>query len=109
MNNPFHTDLTTNNYNIFEQINMKFTENQIYGMAMKINKLTDLELNNLPYKEALKNDKRTFCMYYLSLIRTKHLLFFSFMNVFDYNSRTLKIFLFFFNFIVFFLLMHFFQ
>ena len=100
MNNPFHTDLTTNNYNSFEQINMKFTENQIYGMAMKINKLTDLELNNLPYKEALKNDKRTFCMYYLSLIRTKHLLFFSFMNVFDYNSRTLKIFLFFFNFIV---------
>ena len=62
MNNPFHTDLTTNNYNSFEQINMKFTENQIYGMAMKINKLTDLELNNLPYKEALKNDKRTFCM-----------------------------------------------
>ena len=39
-------------------------------------------------------------MYYLSLIRTKHLLFFSFMNIFDYNSRTMKIFLFFFNFTV---------
>ena len=67
-------------------------------MAMKINKYTELELNSLPYKDALKNDKRTYCMYYISLIRTKHLLFFSFMPQFDYNPRILKIFLFFFNF-----------
>ena len=69
-------------------------------MAIKINKPTDLEINTLLYQEAIKSDKRTFCMYYLSLIRTKHLLFFSFINIFDYNSRVLKIFLFFFNFTV---------
>ena len=67
---------------------------------MKINRPTDLEINTLIYQEAIKSDKRTFCMYYVSLVRTKHLIFFSFMNTFDYNSRTLKIFLFFFNFTV---------
>ena len=45
-------------------------------MAMEINKYTEQELNSLSYKEAIKNDNRTYCMYYISLIKTKHLLFF---------------------------------
>ena len=45
-------------------------------------------------------DKRSYCVYYVSLIKTKHSLFFSFLPIFDYNSRILKIFLFFFNFTV---------
>ena len=78
----------------------KMNEQQIYEMFLKIRQKTDLELNELPYKRALQFDKRTYCGYYISLIRTKHLLFFSFWNSFDYNSRILKIFLFFFNFTV---------
>jgi len=58
----------------------------------------DLELNSLSYEEALKNDRRTYVQYYISLLRTKHLLFFSFYPNKDYNSRIIKIFLFFFNF-----------
>ena len=75
-------------------------EEQIYELFLKINKLTHNELNNLSYKEALKKDKRTYCIYYISLITTKHLLIFSFLPILDYNSQILKIFIFFFNFCV---------
>ena len=74
-------------------------ENQIFEMFLNIHKKTDSELNDLDYKIAVKIDKRTYFQYYLSLIRTKHLLFFSFCPSFDYNSQIIKIFLFFFNFI----------
>ena len=53
--------------------------------------LDDEELNNLSYELALKKENRTFCQYYISLIRTKHLLIFSFFNKRDYNSRIIKI------------------
>ena len=67
-------------------------------MFVKISKRTDSELNSLDYNEAIQEDKRNYWEYYLSLVRTKHLLFFSFWPSFDYNSRILKIYLFFFNF-----------
>ena len=73
-------------------------ENQIYEIFLKINNNSDSELNSLSYKSAIKIDKRTYLEYYLSLLRTKHLLFFSFWPKFDYNSKILKIFLFFFEF-----------
>jgi hypothetical protein len=60
--------------------------------------LNDYELNSLSYKEALKFDKRTYLEYYLSLIRTKQLIIFSFFPSNDYNSRIVKICLFFFSF-----------
>ena len=53
------------------------------------------EMNDLSYNLALKNDKRTFCQYYNSLLKEKHILFFSFYNSDDYNSRIIKIDLFF--------------
>ena len=56
---------------------------------------TDDEMNDLPYALALLNDKRTYCQYYISLIRTKHDIVFSFCNNKDYNSRIIKIDLFF--------------
>ena len=65
-----------------------------------IMKHTDSELNLLPYNEALQNDKRTYCQYNLSLIKTRHLLVFSFCNSEDYNSRIVKINLFFSTFAV---------
>ena len=71
-------------------------ESQMYEFFLKINTKSDFELNDLSYNNAIKIDKRTYCQYYLSLIRTKHLFFFSFWPVFDYNSQIIKIFLFFF-------------
>ena len=59
---------------------------------------TDSELNLLPYEEAIKYDTRTYCQYYISLIRTRHILFFSFFKGNDYNIRMIKIYLFFFTF-----------
>jgi len=58
----------------------------------------DLELSSLPYKEAIKLDKRTYIQYYIFLLKTNHLLLFSFYPFDDYNSRIIKIFLYFLNF-----------
>ena len=58
----------------------------------------DYELNNLSYELALKYDKREFCDYYFSLIRTKQIIFFSFCDFNDYNSGVVKKFIFFLSF-----------
>ena len=58
---------------------------------MKVMKLNDYELNTLVYKDALVLDKRTYIEYYLSLLKTKHLLIFTFFNNKDYNSTVIKI------------------
>jgi hypothetical protein len=54
----------------------------------------DYEINNLSYNEALKYDKRSYCKYYLSLLKTKHLFIYTFYLSNDYNSRIIKIILF---------------
>ena len=41
----------------------------------------DDELNILPYNLALQHDTRTFCQYYISLLRIKHALLFSFIII----------------------------
>ena len=58
----------------------------------------DYEMNNLVYERALLIDKRTYWQYYLSLIKTKQLLIFSFYLSTDYNLKTIKINLFFLTF-----------
>ena len=58
----------------------------------------DYEMNSFSYEEAIQYDKRTFCKYYISLIRTKQLIIFSFCPINDYNSRIVKIDLFFLSF-----------
>ena len=60
----------------------------------------DKELNSLSYEEALIYDKRSYFQYYLSLLRTKHLLIFSFYPNKDYNSMVIKVCLFFFSFVL---------
>ena len=67
------------------------------GEEMKLN---DTEINLLLYNEAFIVDKRTFCQYYTSLIKTKHIIVFYLYYGKDYNSRVIKIFLFFFTFTV---------
>ena len=61
----------------------------------------DSDMNYFSYKEALDKDKRTFLQYYFSLIKAKHLIIFSFFLVKDYNSRVIKICLFFYSFALF--------
>ena len=63
-------------------------------------KFNDYEINTLDYKSALLFDKRSYCEYYLSLIRIKHLIIFCFFINNDYNSKITKIILFFFLFIL---------
>ena len=55
----------------------------------------DFELNSLNYEEALKLDKRNYLEYYIGLLKTNHLFMFSFLAKNDYNSRIIKMFLFF--------------
>ena len=58
--------------------------------------LNDTELNALGYIKALKCDKRSYIEYYISLLKTKHLVIKIF-NKRDYNSQMIKIFLSVFN------------
>ena len=61
-------------------------------------KYTDDELNDLSYDEALKNDKRSYWKFYVSLIKTKHEFIYAFLFNKDYNSKIIKIDLFIFGF-----------
>ena len=60
----------------------------------------DNEINDLPYDLAIKYDKRTYLIYYCSLVKTKHILIFSFFNCNDYNSNIIKIDLFIISFVI---------
>jgi hypothetical protein len=60
----------------------------------KPNFYNDFEINNLEYSEALEIDKRTFWESYISLIKTKHIIFFTFFIKNDYNSTEIKLCLF---------------
>ena len=64
----------------------------------KILKKKDFELNSLDYEESLKLDNRNYFEYYISLLKYKHPLLFSFGTYNDYNSKIIKIFLFLFSF-----------
>ena len=55
-------------------------------------------MNDLNYKKALEMDNRTFCQSYISLIKTKQPIYYSFCLENDYNSRIIKINLFLFSF-----------
>ena len=81
-------------------IDNRTNKTKIKRKIKKILKLNITELNDLEYKVALKLDNRKYCEYYLSLLKTKHIFLFSFILKRDYNSRIIKIFLFLFNFII---------
>ena len=57
-------------------------------------------MNLLNYEKALEKDDRTFCQYYLSLLKTKHILIFSFFQFKDYNAQMIKIYIFFYTFAI---------
>ena len=93
-----------NNYNKSVS-QLKFTKNNCNNQVYKnyidndkniitnipnINSYTIYELNYLSYNDALLFDKRDMIQYYISLIRTKHPLLFSFVPIKDYNSFIIK-------------------
>ena len=59
---------------------------------------TDAEKNLLSYNLAIQNDKRTYGKYYISLLKIKNNFLFSFFHNKDYNSKIIKIDIFFINF-----------
>ena len=66
------------------------------------------ELNEMEYNYALEIDKRNFLHYYLSLIKQKQLIIFTFFNLDDYNITLIKISLFICSFSVYFMINTFF-
>ena len=81
----------------------KIILNQTEQTIKKVNSIMEYnneEKNTFSYELALKYDSRTFCEYYISLIRTKHSIIFSFYTNTDYNSKIIKIDLFFINFLM---------
>ena len=60
----------------------------------------DFEMNELDYENALKKDKRSFSEMYISFIKTKQPIYYTFFLENDYNSYLIKICLFLFSFIL---------
>ena len=79
------------NNSIQETINKNYKNKE---SKKKIYKLIDEELNTLNYERAIIIDKRSFIQYYLSLIKKKNLIIFSFYPNNDYNLILMKICLF---------------
>ena len=88
------------NYTNIRIFNKKDNEEEKIKEWTKIMEYNDEEKNSLNYQLAIKYDKRTYFEYYLSLIKTKHPLIFSFFNNEDYNSKIIKIDLFFISFLL---------
>ena len=62
----------------------------------------DIELNSLPYEKAIIYDKRAYTQYYISLLKEKHLMLFTFILKNDYNLFIIKLSLFIFSFSLYF-------
>ena len=75
-------------------INIPFSEKNEINNKKDISDLYDYDLNTMPYEEALIYDKRTFCDYYFSLIKTNNYIIFAFCPNKDYNSALIKLSLF---------------
>jgi hypothetical protein len=61
---------------------------------IELMKPNDAEMNDYEYKEAIKCDKRTFIQVYYSFLTTEHMVL-KIINKNDYNSRVVKVYLFF--------------
>ena len=81
-------------------IQLKNSEDRI-SQIKKIMNYSNDELNELTFNSALEYDKRTYCQYYNALLKSKHIIIFTFFNTEDYNPRIIKIDLFFIGFAVF--------
>ena len=87
---------------IKKEKNVNISNEKTLKIDLSLMKYNEYEINTLPYDEAIKIDKRTYIQFYFSLLKTKHLIIFSFCPSKDYNSRIIKIYLFFFSFAIYF-------
>ena len=92
--NNFDNSISSKKIN---QINDEITVMN-YAANINILKYKDFELNSLDYEEALQLDHRNYCDYYTSLLKYNHPIMYSFAPYNDYNSKIIKMFLFFFSF-----------
>ena len=76
----------------------KSLKNLSFRKSKTMNIMNDYEINKLNYSDALKYDKRIFFQYYWSLLKAGHIGIFAFVPNNDYNSRVIKVCLFFFSF-----------
>ena len=81
------------NRNLKNKINPKtiIKEKASIGIKENFKNFIDEEINGLPYNIAVKFDKRSYCEYYGSLIKTQHNLICVLFNNADYNSGIVKI------------------
>ena len=96
-NNVLTLNETTNNNKVNKNKRKKKKMNKNKSKKneeQKDKSLNDYEMNSLDYYKALIYDRRSFFGYYFSLIRTKHIIVFTFFNKKDFNSRPIKITLF---------------
>ena len=84
--------------NNIKETTSKTNEDNIIKKIDNILSYNDDEVNDLPYDLALQNDKRTYCLFYFSLMRTNHSFISTFIYNKDYNSKIIKIYLFLFGF-----------
>ena len=91
--------ITTNKLNIDKILKIEDNNNEL---------LNEQELNNLEYENALKYDKRDFFRYYISIIKHKHTIIFTFFISNDYNLITIKLSLFLVSFSLYFVINGFF-
>ena len=76
------------------KFNSKLNKNNKIKINININNYNDYELNSLDYKDALEIDKRTYLQYYISLLKTKQQIIFTFCPIKDDNLLIIKICLF---------------
>ena len=87
----------SNNKLNLNSLNKKLiTKNKLKFKSKKIILLIYSKMNELSFEEAIINDKRTFTLYYFSLLKINHSLF-SIFNKVDYNSFPIKLSIFLFN------------
>ena len=79
--------------NIKSKINNKYIKQPIKknNKSQKVIEYLEFEINSFKYKDALEKDKRTYFQFYISLIKEKHIVLFTFNRNKDYNSFIIKI------------------
>ena len=85
INDIIHKDNT-----ISKMINLKMKKAKKLKKNINIKEFNDDEINVLSYDLAFQYDKRSYCQYYISLLKTKHKFIFSFLYNKDYNSGIIK-------------------
>ena len=96
--NIINNIITEDNNNKKDSENKSKIDEQKLKNLNNILNYNDEEINDFSYDLALKNDKRTYWKFYISLIKTKHEFIYTFLYNKDYNSKIIKIDLFIFGF-----------